>query len=622
MPTFSKARAGAVMLAIAVLMSALVGRVAYLQTYGRERTIRSADRQHMDNSVWYARRGTIFDTRGNLMAGTVQTQTLFIDPKFMQESFQSEGRSLVEMDDAVAKLAHLIDKDPFTVSQLISDRSTSRYVKVAENLDEQLCEQIEKMNIPGVGFTPTNDRYYPMGSLAAHLLGGTGTGGQGLEGLELKFNQLLAGRNGFKRTLKDARRRPIAVAAEDYVPPQHGEHLILTIDANIQMMAEQELAATCEKFQAKRGEVVVMDPRTGNVLALANWPTFNPQNLQDSTPEVRRDRAITDPFEPGSIFKPFIAGPAIMWGQTRPAEVFPVHGPVYRTPYGRRVTDVHAYDQLSLWDVLVKSSNIGMSMLGERLGNAKLRAAITSFGFGRPTGIELPGEDGGRINPLDRWTKYSTESVSQGYEVMVTPLQLARAFCAYGNGGHLVQPHIVKGVMDSDGQILQRTTPVSLVNLQQPVDAETAASIRRILCDVVIRGTATGARSKFYNIVGKSGTAHISEGKSGYSLTKFNSSFLAGAPYEHPRLIVAFIVHEPVRKLGHYGGTVSGPGAQRLIDRALTYLQVPPSGDLPLPAPQMASVIYDYRPQLYAKPVDHRSGGRHRAPRITVSAAE
>jgi cell division protein FtsI (penicillin-binding protein 3) len=461
-----------------------------------------------------------------------------------------------------------------------------------------------------------------MGSLAAHLLGGTGTGGQGLEGLELKFNQLLAGRNGFKRTLKDARRRPIAVAAEDYVPPQHGEHLILTIDANIQMMAEQELAATCEKFQAKRGEVVVMDPRTGNVLALANWPTFNPQNLQDSTPEVRRDRAITDPFEPGSIFKPFIAGPAIMWGQTRPAEVFPVHGPVYRTPYGRRVTDVHAYDQLSLWDVLVKSSNIGMSMLGERLGNAKLRAAITSFGFGRPTGIELPGEDGGRINPLDRWTKYSTESVSQGYEVMVTPLQLARAFCAYGNGGHLVQPHIVKGVMDSDGQILQRTTPVSLVNLQQPVDAETAASIRRILCDVVIRGTATGARSKIYNIFGKTGTAHISEGKSGYSLTKFNSSFLAGAPYENPRLIVAFIVHEPVRKLGHYGGTVSGPGAQRLIDRALTYLQVPPSGDLPLPAPQMASVIYDYRPQLYAKPVDHPSGGRHRAPRITVSAAE
>lgn len=622
MPTFSKVRAGAVMTIIASFLCVLVGRVAYLQTYGRERTIQSADRQHTDNSVWYARRGTIFDSRGNLMAGTVQTQTLFIDPKFMQESYQGEGRSLVEMDDMVARLARLIDKDPFEVSKLISDRNTSRYVKIAENLDDQLCDQIRKMDIPGVGFTTTSARYYPMGSLASHVLGGTGADGHGLEGLELQFDKLLAGRNGFKRTLKDARRRAIAVSAEDYVPPQHGEHLILTIDSNIQMIAEQELAAACEKYKAKRGEVVVMDPQTGNVVALANWPTFNPQNLQDSSAEVRRDRAITDPFEPGSVFKPFIAGPAIMWHDTRPDEVFPVHGRVYRTPYGRKVTDVHGFDQLSLWDVLVKSSNIGMSMLGERLGNAKLHAAITSFGFGSPTGIELPGEDSGRVNPLRKWNKYSTESVSQGYEVMVTPLQLARALCAYGNGGRLVQPHLIKGIMDSTGDILQQTRPASLVNLVQPVDSATADEIRRILCDVPIRGTATGARSKIYNIFGKTGTAHISEGKSGYSQTRYNSSFIAGAPYENPRLIVAFTVHDAQRSLGHYGGTVCGPATRRLLERALTYLQVPESGDLPLPSPQMARVIYDYRPQLYAKPAPSKSARHERAQEATASAAE
>jgi cell division protein FtsI/penicillin-binding protein 2 len=389
------------------------------------------------------------------------------------------------------------------------------------------------------------------------------------------------------------------VAAEDYLPPQHGQHLILTIDANIQMIAEQELGAACQQYKAKRGEVIVMDPKTGDILALGNWPTFNPENLEDSTPEVRRNKCLTDPYEPGSTIKPFIAGPAMAWNITKPNEVWPIHAISWLTPYGRKITDVHAYGQLATWDVLVKSSNIGMSMLGERMGNPRLHEALMSFGYGRQTGIDLPGEDPGRVNPLKAWSKYTTESVSQGYELMVTPIQLARAFCAYANGGRLVGPRLIRGTLDAEGNVVTRTEPTALKLMPQAIDPLTAAAMKRILCDTVVRGTGSKARSATWNIFGKTGTAHISQGKGGYSASKFNSSFIGGAPAESPKLVIAMIIHEPDRSLAHYGGVVSAPAAGRVLERSLAYLQVPSSPDLPPPPPAIASVLFNYNPKLY-----------------------
>jgi cell division protein FtsI/penicillin-binding protein 2 len=607
MTPFCTGRAAAVFISIGAFFLALVGRVAFLQTIGREQTIRKAERQQHQVEPLFARRGSIFDSTGMLMAGTVQTRTLFADPKFMQDEFQKNGHSLVELDDDLAKLAKLIDKDPLELSQLMGDRYDSRFVRLADHLDAPTCAAIEKLKLPGLGMSPMNVRYYPMGSLGAHVLGDVGGDGKGLEGLELKFEKLLAGRDGYERALKDARRRPIGLAQEDYCPPENGRHLVLTIDANIQMILEQELASSCEEFAAKRGEAIVMDPKTGDILAMADWPTFNPQNLDDSPPEVRRNRAVTDPYEPGSTIKPFIAGPAMMWNFTRPDEIFPVHGPTYITPYGRRITDVHAFEQLAMWDVLVKSSNIGMSMLGERLGNANLRRALSGFGFGALTGVELPGENQGVLRPLRVWNKYSTESVSQGYELMVTPMQLCRAMCAYGNGGRLVTPRIIKGVLDADGGSIE-PLPVALGGqpadrhalklMPSVIDPMTAAEMKRILCDVVIRGTAEKARSKTWNIFGKTGTAHITKGGS-YSEQAFNSSFIGGAPAEAPALVIAFIVHEPERKKGHYGGVVSAPGAMHVLERSLAYLQIPASPDLPLPPPNVAAVLYNYDANLY-----------------------
>jgi cell division protein FtsI (penicillin-binding protein 3) len=593
-----------VLAGILVCFVLLLGRVAYLQTAGRQQTLAKAQRQHHSSQILRARRGSIYDRNGIEMAGTVQTQTLFVDPKFMQNCFQQDGKSLVDMDRAVNKLAGLIDKDPFRISQMLGDRFQSRFVKVAEDVDETTGREIQKLDLPGAGLLPTSERYYPMGPLAAHILGGTGKDGVGLEGLERKFESLLAGHDGYNRTLKDARHRPVSVNAEDYLPPQHGQHLILTIDANIQMIAEEELARTCKEFRAHHGEVVVMDPKTGEILALANYPTFHPQNLGDSTADARRNRALTDPYEPGSTIKPFIVGPAVAGRVARLDTVFEMPAGAYISPLRKKpVTDVHHYPQLALWDVLVKSSNVGMTMLGERMGKEKIYRAVKGFGFGRPTGIELPAEDPGQVSPVAKWASSDVVSAVQGYAVMVTPLQLARGFCAYANGGRLVQPTIVRGVLDTDGRIVSRAIPRRIDMMPEAVDPMTAAEIKRVLCDVVVRGTATEARSHTWNIFGKTGTAHISnKGGKGYNDSKYTSSFLAGAPAEDPRIVIAFIIHEPDRTLAHFGGKVAAPGASRMIDRVLTYLQVPASPELQPPPPYIAGKLYNFNAKAYHWP--------------------
>jgi cell division protein FtsI (penicillin-binding protein 3) len=594
----SSIRASIVFGLLGCAFAVLLGRVGYLQSWGAQQNIARAERQQFQREPLFARRGSIFDRNGMLMAGTVQSQSLFIDPKFMAQEFAAEGREpFLAMDEAVSKLCRYIDRNPHEISQLLGDRSESRFVRLADNLDERTIKEIDKLDLPGVGFIPYNVRYYPMGSIAAHVLGGVNNDG-GLEGVELKFNKLLAGRDGSKRTLKDARRRPLFVDADDYISAQHGQHLILTIDANIQSIAEQELASACEKFKAQSGEVVVLDPWTGDVLALANYPTFNPQALGEATMDRRRNRALVDPYEPGSTLKPFIAGPALAAKITRPSEVFPISGPSWGAGYGRRIIrDVHGYSRLAFWDVLVKSSNIGMCMLGQRMGNGGLYTALKSFNFGSRTGIELPGEDPGLVNALKKWNRFSTESIAQGYEMRVTPLQLARGMTAYANGGRLVEPRVVKGTVGEDGAIEPMLrTPFS--RLPQVIDADTSAQVRRILADVPVRGTAQRARSGKYNLFGKTGTAHSAVNGS-YNESNYTSSFVGGAPFENPRVVIAMVIHNPDKSLAHYGGTVAAPAAGNVLQRTLDYLQTPASPDLPLPPPNIQDVLYAFDAKVY-----------------------
>jgi len=601
MPTFSPLRAGIILAVIAATLAAMTTRVAYLQTFGRQRTILSALRQQHRIETCLARRGSIFDASGNALAITVQTTNVYIDPRFLQEAYARLGLNSANIPNDLKRLATTLDLDPASLIQAYNEKRDSEYLRIAENVSDDACQQVARLNLPGVGFEPVATRYYPMGAIASHVLGAVGAQCNGLEGLELFYDKDLSGKNGWRRVEKDARRRPVGVDEGDDIPPSHGQHLVLTINANIQIIAEQELAAACAKHRAPRGEVIVIDPNTGDILAMANWPTFNPQNLSDSTPDLRRNRCLTDPYEPGSTLKPFVMGPALAWKITRPTETWATASP-HTFPYGRVVRDVSSYGALASWDVLVKSSNVGMSLLANRMGNAKLYKALTLFGYGKPTGIQLPGEDPGLVNPLNKWSRASTESVAQGYEMMLTPLQIARAFCVYANGGHLITPRIVKGVLDADGNTISRHPPSRLQDAPQVMDEDSANLVRQILSDVVVRGTATVARSKNWNLFGKTGTAHISRGRAGYAMDKINASFLCGAPFENPRIVVAFIVHEPDRSTGRFGGSVSAPAAKRLVERTLAYLQIPDSPPLPPPPPSIASVLYNFDIKRYASP--------------------
>lgn len=590
-----------VIVTIAAALLALIGRVGYLQTYGREKTIRQAERQQHMTETLFARRGTIYDATGNVLAGTVQTQTLFIDPKFMFSQFIEQGLTPAQIRERIDKLAGVLEMDSTELENLLDERSESRFVKIRANASPEYLKVIHDLKIDGVGLTPIHERYYPMGSLAAHVLGGVGADGHGLEGIELVLEKTLAGKDGEKRTRKDARRRGIYVAADDYLAPLHGQHVVLTIDANIQMIAEQELNATCQKYRAKSGECVVIDPRSGEILALANYPTFNPQFLEDSKPEWRSNRALVAPFEPGSTIKPYIVGPALAWNITRQDEVWPLpHGGYRSSLRSKPVTDVYNYGPLSTWDVLVKSSNMGMTMLGERMGKQRLYDAIAAFGFGHRTGIELKGEDPGMLIPASRWGNADVVSTVQGYHLLVTPLQLARAMSVYANGGRLVKPHLLKATLNPEGQLINRYPDQQLSDLPQIIDTTTAAEVRRILADVPVRGTARSITTTTYNLFGKTGTAHITK-NGNYNESSYTSSFVGGGPYENPRLVVAFIIHEPDKSLDYHGGKVSGPPAGDILERSLAYLQVPASPQLTLPPPQVARVLFSFDPKVYAR---------------------
>ncbi len=601
MHQFSLWRAAIVMGLVALLLGSMTVRVAYLQAFAPPKAVIWAERQQFETRPLQARRGNIYDRNGVLMAGTVQTMSVYIDPHFMYEQYQKAPRNLNQMDQDLAKLAKLIDVKPDELIAALGERYDCRYAKVIKNQGEKTTQEVLKLKIPGVALEPMFVRFYPMASVGAHILGSCGGEGDGLEGVELKFQSELAGRAGYKRVEKDARRRPIDIQEDDYVAPKHGQHMVLTIDANIQTIVEEELIEACQHFKAQRGEVVVLDPYTGEVLAMANYPTFNPQNLGDSKPEARRNASIMMPYELGSTAKPFIAGPALAMGVTRWGEVWPINSISYN-PYGSRlVKDVHHYGPLNTWDILVKSSNIGSCLIAERMGNSRVYTGLVGFGFGQRTGIELPGEDNGMVQPLRNWTHFSTESVAQGYEFMATPLQLARAFAVYGNSGRLVPVTVVKGMLDADGNVIARKAPLKLADCPRAITDDGVNMIRRILADVPVRGTAAKKGSRFWNIYGKTGTSHVSNGRAGYSSSLYNSSFMAGAPYEKPRIVVAMVIHEPDPTLGKYGGTVSAPAAVRVIERTLGYLQEPPSPSLPLPPAEVASHLVNYSPDAYTK---------------------
>jgi cell division protein FtsI (penicillin-binding protein 3) len=409
-------------------------------------------------------------------------------------------------------------------------------------------------------------------------LGFTDIDQNGLEGIESSLNQVITGSKGSKVVEKDGRQRQFSTLQGETVSAKYGDSVFLTIDCKIQSIVEDELENACSKWKPDSAVAIAMDPFTGEVLAMANYPSFNPNFVQDSSPRERRNRAITDCFEPGSLIKPLIVSGALDSGLVTEDEMFFCYNGVYKVNGGRRVIrDSHSYGNLSVSDIVVHSSNIGMAQLGLRIKKHRLHKYLKDFAFGEKTGIQLPGEAKGIVWPLKRWSVGSEISISFGYETTVTPIQMVTAFCSIANGGTLLKPQIVSKITDYSGKrvVKKYKTPERVRRVISPKIAREVMS--PILEDVVNVGTGQKAMLIMHRVAGKTGTAKKLErvgNKMRYS-NKYIGSFVGYAPVDEPKVCVLVSLNGP-KNGAYYGGTVAAPAVGNIIERTLDYMEVGP----------------------------------------------
>ena len=562
---------------IVVSLAALLGRCTFLQVGRAARDLhRQAFKQHKQTINLSASRGSILDCKNRVLAADIRATGVFADPEILADPVL-----------AASKLAPILATPAQELFAEILQAKNSRFVWLKRNVPEHVAQQVSSLAIYGISLQSYQRRIYPQGSLAGQLLGFIGLDRVGLEGLERQFDLELTGHDGYRRRIADTHRRPLGSSAGGYRPNRDGANVVLTIDSAIQQITAQQLSQTCLQYKAKWGVALVMDPNSGQILAMANWPTFAPAQFRTTSPEFRRNRCLTDVYEPGSTFKPFIAAQALQASLFGPDEQIFCHHGFYRT--GGRTLHDHGsgYDNLSFEDIVVKSSNIGMAIIGQRMGNAHLYRSLRSFGFGQATGIDLPGESPGIVAPLNKWTSYSTTSIPMGQEIGVTALQLLRAFSAIANDGLLYRPTIVREVISPDGDVFWRSPPQD--QPQRVLSPEVAQLMRRrVLANVVERGTGTKAKILGWRVFGKTGTSQV-PGPGGYLPDAFVASFIGGAPLTKPRLCVLVSVGQPDRSIGYYGGTVAAPAVGAILEQALAYLGVPPEPESYSDNPLIAS---------------------------------
>ncbi|HAI14541.1 MAG TPA: hypothetical protein DCM28_22740 [Phycisphaerales bacterium] len=559
-------------LCLSLLSLALIGvvvRVAQLQIAPSDQIVSMLDTQSSKTTL-LARRGNLTDRHGRIFATTRVAYRLFVDPQMIREPNTFSEHVGYALGINPAK----IDK---TIHSALVKRPGNRYIVIAKRLTDKQVEQFDALmahppdgKLTGIAKEPILVREYPMGPLAGQLVGFTGFEGNGIEGLERKFDKIMAPQLGRISYWRDTRRKPLWVEPSQYQAPQDGTGVRLSIDAIIQSIAEQHLAQAVTQYKAESGQMVIMSPKTGEILAMANFPTFDPTQYGKTDAKLYRNRCVTDFFEPGSTFKPFIWAMATQTGAMHPGQqVDCTTSGVLRLPFGRRLRDSHAVGEVTWEEVLTKSSNIGMAIAGLEMGEDNTYAAIRQFGFGERPGTMLPGEVNGLVTPRKKWTKYTLTSVPMGQEIAVTPLQIARAFCSFANGGVLVQPSI---------RALDPQRPHDRIPIERLALTPDAANYTRtVLRRVVTEGTGRKANLKTYSLFGKTGTAQMaSKTERGYEENAYMGAFVCGAPYDDPQLVIATFIQRPDHKLGYYGGTVAAPATAEVMEKALAYMGIQP----------------------------------------------
>jgi cell division protein FtsI (penicillin-binding protein 3) len=539
----------AVFLALLLLGGA---RAAWLGVVKAGTLKRAAVTQQEADITVPARRGTIVDREGTELAVSQPAVTIAATPYLIKDA-----------PALAARLARVLHKPEDELLRQLARRDTG-FAYLARRVRPARARRVQRMEIEGLEFIPEFERIYPREWMASQMLGVTGTDGEGLAGIEYSLDEFLGGRDGERRLTKDALGDAIELRETQRTVP--GADIRLTLDANIQDRAEEVLAEVGEEWQPKGATAIVMDPRDGAILALANWPRVNANALGDAPDYARQNRAIGATYEPGSTFKAFTVAAALEDGEVTPATSFNL--PPTITVADREIREAHpvGYRTLSTREILEQSSNVGSVMIGQRLGAERFDSWIRRFGFGSPTGIDLPGEERGILLDLDKYSGSSMGNLPIGQGLAVTPMQMAVGYAAIANGGILRPPHIVERV----GERAARKPEGHRV-----ISEATAASVRRMLEGVLgPGGTASGAQIDGYVLGGKTGTAEKPDEYGGYSKTKFVSSFVGFAPAKRPKLLVAVMVDEPQGDI--YGGTVAAPAFQRITSFALNYLRIAP----------------------------------------------
>jgi cell division protein FtsI (penicillin-binding protein 3) len=548
--------------ALLLWSGAIEARLVYLQVVQHEELAGRAERQQSRTIDAPAERGEIVDRHGNVLALSVDADSIYAVPAQIADPAAAAAALCGALGDCgEGEQARIADR--------LEGNRAFAYVRRQATPDQ--ARRVAAVDLEGVGFVRENRRFYPNRELAAHLLGYVGVDGIGLGGLEAAYDDVIRGSGGRVLIQTDARGRPFSRVER---PPTAGGTLELTIDQYLQHVAERELRMGVEAHRAAGGTAVVMDPRTGEILALANWPTFNPNVYGQSSGAARRNRAVQDIYEPGSTFKIVTASAALDAGLITPDRLFDVRGGTIR--FGARlIRDTRDYGVLSFEDVIVQSSNVGAIKVGLEVGPERLVDYVERFGFGQRSTPAFPGESPGIVWQAGQLNDSALASVSMGYQVGVTPLQMVAAASAIANGGELLEPRIVKGVV-RDGQRVAAPTTVR----RRVITRETARTLTGIMEQVVERGTARRAQVPGYGVAGKTGTAKKLVGGSYQGHTDYNASFVGFAPTRNPAFTILVVIDSPHGAEGLYtGGSVAAPVFQRIAEAALRHAALPPSGD-------------------------------------------
>jgi len=555
-------------------------RLFQLQVLGRKAFERQAARQGERTINLDPRRGPILDREGRPLAVSVDAESVYAVPQEIDSP-----------KDVAAALARALGTDAAGKKELLAQLQKSRaFVWIKRKVDPATARAVRELGLPGIGFVTESRRYYPNRELASHLLGYVGVDNTGMSGIEYAFDSEMRGRGNKVVVRTDARRSPLEHIER---PSTEGRTVVLTIDEAIQHAAEVELEKSVAETGSIAGTVVVMEPSTGEILALANRPTFNPNRFGAYSSARWKNRAVVDSFEPGSVFKIFTAAAALQEKVVDPDEIIDC-GNGFIEIAGTRINDHAVFSSLRFREVIARSSDIGVIRVAQRVGKENFNRYVHEFGFGQPTGVELPGEASGILRPTSKWSALSLASMAFGQEIGVTALQVTSAVGAVANGGYVMKPVIVRQIEDKDGRPLKTFKPLALRRVLEP---ETTFVLNELLKGVVKEGTGKHAVVAGYTVAGKTGTAQKVDASGHYSMVDHVASFVGYVPASRPALVILASLDTP-RGEKNEGGDVAAPLFARIADRALRRLAVPSDDPdrvlrvVPVPEPRLRAAAY------------------------------